>query len=886
VTSPPFQAPENGSEAQQNAALALYLLRLLEQRRDPHERIWPGERALRTVLYACHVAEALHDLGLPGLTHHLTEPALNWLIALPLDLLPEDLRPFRLVPARFKVLALAGKFDPSRLMGDLEALGQFFNPATGWLQEAPLDLAPTLLTLTWLDALGHLEARGLLPPAHKERLSAGLAAAEAALAGWLARALAEAEPGARAEEAAPRFGDLAPPAEAAYAVALLARFGRLPAEGDRADAARRALLEALPERQPGDWRRAERLHTALHLMQAFGSHAETRAAVEAVLAGMRRRYADDEAQREPVPVHALVLRLAIACHGEALRVALLESLWRDSRAHAEAEQRQEQAQLEAEFTALIRQTIKVQLTPPQRLTGTSARGEVYRLRFGLSTESTDEHSAPLSTPRDSLRLIVKKGPPDVLARAMRRYRELPDSLQRLFARHSTVPEGQAERAAPGYLIMQDLADMLPLSEVLGQLDRPVILAEEREQAAAAAAHAAGGVLRALHAHARRPGVLGHHLDVIYLTPMAAALEIVAQPQAFPELQAWLGGALTANRRRYRPPAWYLQQLRRHADRLTPPSLGYAHGDCHSRNLMLSRDNAECKFVDIETLTSAEDYLVDYGLLLEDVAVYQSLPYGAERGRLEWDEIETGQPGAPDNRITYPAFPRSEAVIAFQAELLRELGGFAAELGDAHWKPRLWLAAARGLLLLASRQLSSYAVEPHRRTRGPRYVNDGKLVRLAYAEALRLLRELVEHLNSRQPSALPDLPFSGAHRPARSGSLSPATALAAALDTALGADTDRQAVEGRPHLSDYVTRNGRRLVARLHAQRDAPVLYLAARPAKLLDAHQLAVPVSPGDPALAPGLLSRVDWRSAAEVEPTVELARQTRQLVNHAGGGA
>src|SRR5205814_6154164 len=114
----------------------------------------------------------------------------------------------------------------------------------------------------------------------------------------------------------------------------------------------------------------------------------------------------------------------------------------------------------------------------------------------------------------------------------------------------------------------------------------------------------------------------------------------------------------------------------------------------------------------------------------------------KRGRVTCDEISTGQTDseaeAPEDWMAYPAFPRSEAVVDFQLELLRHLKNFAEELDDASWQPRLWLATARGLLLLASRQLSSQAVAP-RRAHGPRFVNDARLVQLSFAEALRLLR---------------------------------------------------------------------------------------------------------------------------------------------------
>ncbi len=877
----PFVAA-GSTEAQKNTELAVYLLRYLEQKRHPQERIWPGERGLRTLQYACQVLEALYELNLRGLTNHLAEPAANWLVALPLDVPAEDLRPYRLYPSRFKVLAQVGKFDPARLLTDFEALDHHFDPATGWLRDAPIDLHPTLVSLIWLDTLAQLDAHSLLPPEYRAHSDQALVAVNTAFDAWLAQA-AGGQPAP--EQAGLRPGDLTNVGDASYAFELLCRYGQMKLESERAEAARQVFVAAVRATPAAAVHRSDRLYTGIHLQQRYPQHAEVREAVAALLAEIRLRYESDDCQRESVAYHALALRLLIAHHGEALRTGLLEKLWQDSLASAEAEQRQEQALLEAEFASLIRQTIRVQLTPPQRLTGTSARGEVFRVRFGLTTESTDEHGTPLSTPRDTLRLIVKKGPPEVLARAIQRYGDLPEPLQKLFARHTQLPEGHA----PGYLIMQDLADMQPLSEVLGQLDRPVILADEKARTAAQVAGAVNTVLHGLHSSERRLSILGHQLDVVYLAPMADALERLAQPQAFPELKQWLGGPLAANRRRYRPLDWYLHQLRRYEAQLNPPSLGFVHGDCHSRNLMLSRDLTTCRFVDIETLTSAEDYVVDYGLLLEDVALYQSLPYGSERGRMEWDEIQTTRPTNPartlDNYISYPPFPRSEAVLAFQTELLAGLRTYAESLGDAGWQRRLWLAIARGLLLLASRQLTSHTVEPHRKSRGPRYVNDTKLVQVAYAEALRLLRELTEHLSVRKAAPLPDLPFPGEHRAPAADTPAPVAALITALGESLGDRAERRAVATRPYLTDYVTRSGQRLIARVHTQAAAPVLYLAARPDQLIDPQGLAAPLLAEDAAVAaPGLGSRVALAALnGTLPPILDLVRQAQQLADLAG---
>lgn len=876
----PFLSPfiPNGStEVQQNTELTLYLLRFLEQKRDPHERIWRGDRGVRTLQFACNALEALHELNLKGLTNHLAEPAVNWLLALPLDLPANDLRAFRLYPGRFKTLARLGRFDAARLMGDYDVLSQLFDPATGWIHDAPVDLHPTLVTMVWVDTLLYLEAAGLLSPALLAQREQALLAISAGFDVWLNAQQAGATPPQAASAAGLRPGDFANPGDASYALDILYRAGHLLPTSPGVETAGKVLTAVVRDRHAADLRRTDLLYTALHLQMRFSLLAETRTVVETLLRDLRQSYENEECQGEPVTFHTLVLRLLAAHHGESLRTTILERLWRDSVASSEAHERQEQAELETEFVNLVRQSIRVQLTPPQRITGTRARGEVYRLRFGLTTESTDEHGSPLSTPRDTLRLIVKKGSPEVLAGAIARYRNLPEPLQRLFARHADIPQDQA----PGYLIMQDLAEMQPLSEVLAQLDRPVIMADERSLAMADVAASTSRIMQVLHGFERRASLIGYQLEVVYLAPMTQALERLAQPSAFPELRHWLTDSLSINGRKYRRLDWYLLQLRRHEAVLNPASLGYVHGDCHSRNLMLSRDFSLAKFVDIETLSSADDYIVDYGLLIEDIAVYQSLPYGSERGRVGWEDIETGGE-AGEYHIKYPAFPRSEAVVAYQTELLRRLRAYAESIGDTSWQARLWLAIARGLLLLATRQLTSNTVEPQRRRHSPRYVNDVRLVQTTYAEAIRLLRELVEHLNSRKGAPLPELPFPGEHRP--STSEPQAASLAALLDSltqTLGETVERRPVMERPDLADYVTRPGQHLLARITLLGEPPVVYLGARPEQLSDPSGLVNPLGLEDASVvAPELGSRVTLADGILPEQIVDLVRQAQQLAS------
>jgi hypothetical protein len=870
------------AEHEKNADLAVYLLNYLEQKCDRQERIWRGDQPIRTVQYTCHSLEALGLVDLRGVTDHLAGPAIDWLLDLAFgrDVLPDELRALHVYPSRFKTLASLKRFDPARLGADWANLGRLLDPTTGWIHDAPFPLNPALTTMIWVDTLLHLEPLGLMDADERLWRDRALDAIAAAFDAWVDRATAAL---AASPQAAllpdglgfGRAGEIANSGDASYALDLLLRAGRLPADAPRADGVRQLLTDAVRGRRLGDMRQTDLLYCGIHLRAHFPGQVETREVVEGFISELRERYHNNECQREPVSFHALALRLLAAHHGERLREAILEKLWLRHRQAAEAELRLEQAQTETAFVDLIRQMIQVGLGQIESITGTTARGEVYRLRFGLATEVTDERGSPLfSLPRDSLRLIVKKGSPEALARASQRYRELPESLQQLFARHAPAP-GQGG-VSPGYLVMQDLADMQPLSDILDQLDRPALRREEHENIAAAA-RAVAATMRALHGYERRPSVVGQQFDVIYLSPIVDNLNRLCQPFAFPELKQWVEGTFEANGWFCKKFDYYLRRLIHYEPSLRPPALGYAHGDCHSRNLMLNRDLTRAKFIDIETLSKSEDYVVDYGLLIEDVAVYQTLRARAGREPFDWDSVQTSRPGIAsttlENRIIYPAFPqRSPVDRRFQHELVALLSEYAAGIGDATWQERLWLSIARGLFLLAARQLTSHTLEPKRRRDGL------KLVQVAYAEALRLLRELIDHLDQKEDAALPELPFPGEHRAPRPPERAEAglvAALLAAISAELGDRVDRQPAPDAPYFIDYYSRSGHGRFARLHTKSSAPVLYLACRPDQLDDPDHLAQPAGEGDWA------ARIPLTPDLPMPAVAALVRQAYQLIDH-----
>lgn len=764
----PFETSADG-EVEKNADLALYLLNSLDQNRESRQHIWLGDRQIVTLQYTAHVVEALYNLNIQGITTgEPVDRAADWLQELPLahNLSYEENEALRIYPTRLKTLALLNRFDHPQLVVDFAELSRLIDERTGWIHNAPTDLSPTLVTMIWIDTLLYLWTRGVDDPWLRSRGDKAIAAVKAAFEEWLSRSLAATR---RSETISndpgpSRTGEIINTGDASYALHLLIRAGCLPLDSPLAEDARQVFNSFLGHWRFADMRRYNFLYCGIHLRNHFRQDAEVSRTLQAFVDGLRERYQSNECQREPIPFHALALRLLVAHEGDGLRQVITHKLWQQTREQVNARRHFEQQQLRDEFIQVAQRSIRIDLSQLQRFTGTRARGEIYRLQFGLVTEATDERGLPYHVSTGALRLVVKKGPREALVRAVERYRELPEPLQALFAQHTSF---QDHGQVASYLVMQDLADMQPLSELVADIDR--LPRHERQATAAEAATAVARALHRLHGHNPAQKLAGH-LNLAYIGPMMDSLNRLCQPGAFPELKRWFEGPLMVNGRIYRRFDWYLSRIAHQERRLRPVFSGYAHDDCHSRNIMLNRSATQAAFVDIDTLTNTADYIVDYGLLLEDLAVYQSLPYGEEAGRVRWEDIQVHRPQSSsdeafESRITYPAFPcSSEAVVYFQRKLVEHLTRFAESHKDPNWKQRLWLATARGLLLLASRQVSSRTLHPHRRSSGATLLNDLRLVQVAYAEALRLMHELSEHLGSKEGLPLPELPFPGQHQP--------------------------------------------------------------------------------------------------------------------------
>jgi Phosphotransferase enzyme family len=726
------------TDLEKDTDLAIFIVDYFDAGRNTVTGAWPGERETRRLQNTCHIIESVSELGLGQFSDRLIDPAVKWLTDLPLlrQVLQQDRHSVRIYPVRFKSLAALNHFDADRLRADFNSLCNYANTRTGFLHDVPGDFKSALVTMIWLDTLLSLREVNSNESTWLARLDPGLDAISAALFKWLD------------EGGVDGFGpgrplEITNAGDASYALDLLLRSNRLTIVSPEVERAMNALLHAVNIRNLADpGKRA--LYSCLILSRYFSHLPQVQTAVTDLLRDVRTRYEAGAQGDHPDYYHAIILRLLAAHHKAALRDSIFETLWLRNRQAAAREVDGAEQQQRSALTQLIHQHIQVNLGRVRRLSGTRTHGVVYRVQFSLQSEATDRDGHPFAIVPNSLQFIVKQGSIESLSRTIRRFGELPAELRGYFAHHSDKAENAGD---DWYLLMEDLVGLTPLSEVLDRIDLRWAGRAEHDQMARLTA-AVSSTLRALHQHNRHAPVATNELGWLYLNPIAQSVNTLCEAGAFPELKAYIEQGFTANGRAYQPLNHYLAKLQQHADRLTTPAVGGVHGDCHSRNLMIDDALKVVKFVDLETLSYTDDYLTDYGLLFEDVALYRYLPRGQRPDALTTNDID-----AEAASVTYPPIPRAaDSVLYFQTCLLDQISTFAQTVGDVHYKPRLWLAIARNLVQLIARQLP--LTDPLRR---PELL---KLSAVAYAETARLLSELVDHLESPDNARLPMLPFQG------------------------------------------------------------------------------------------------------------------------------
>ncbi len=294
-------------------------------------------------------------------------------------------------------------------------------------------------------------------------------------------------------------------------------------------------------------------------------------------------------------------------------------------------------------------------------------------------------------------------------------------------------------------------------------------------------------------------VVGYQVARLYFMRLDRALIAMCRPEKFPRLKDFFRGFWHGGRR-YDSIERYQTLLYRYSEALRPPSLMLMHGDCHGRNVMLDDCYEQIKLIDLDKLDPAGDYILDMGLLIEDVALFRRIFDETYRAYLRPDEIDVSADGA---EIRYPHLV-GEVAAHFQAVLLHHLEPFAAELGDKNFRLRLWLSIALYLLRLVDK------------------VTDLRHGAVLYAEAIKLIDALVYHLETGQPLPPIPIPRESAHG-AESGPALAWTPETLALQAAVLAQASAAGLEVR----SAVRSNGRS-VAYFVGRPDEPFAIIDAK----------------------------------------------------------
>lgn len=770
-----------------NAEFAVRLVNHLESELDLHLEEQPQPSPRRHVANTCQIAEGLHAIAIPQITAPLIERALNWLVTLNLysHSSDEEVLSARLHPSRFKTLAQMGRLDTeTATLQEFRELSKGVTANDGVLHDTPVS-SLSLATMIWLDTLAHLKMRGWDIGRYRKRSLCAYRTCATLYTEWLHPNGARDKTNGKTPRAKPdskRAADnklcLNNPADASYALDLLLRHSDLTPKHAATRDGQIKLVAALKNRKRNDWRNYDSLYCAIQLATYFRDDAQVQETILELLTELRATFGVFSAE-QALPLAALSLRLLGTFYGSALSNEIIKDQWRFQR---EQERKTEEARTQeqnTELAKLLRETFEIEIGAKELLSNPHSENQVWRVRFGFQASGVDDYEQHPRASKNALRIILKQGTVSSLENAVTMYRSLSPALQSYFAEHVSTNQTAQSSDQSAYMVMRDLAEMELLADIYQRFDRTLLEAEDKRNLVQSARQVALA-FHALHHEPYPAKGATNQLERLYLTPLTASIDQVCAT-SFPTLRDFVEGGFDAGSAKYKPLAYYLNELRKREEKIRPVKLGKIHGDAHSRNLMLDSAWQRVKFIDVEYFADDRDYLADYALLLEDIAFYQYLPHRRETARLRFDQfnhtLSGKEPATRDalpltrpqnvspraerahkeksirNAIQYPLLPiDSEAALLFQQTLLTQLKGFADSIGDSNWKARLWLAIAQALLLLLERQARSQSFKGIERD----ILN---LALVIYAEAVRLLDELVANLMWQWP--LPELPFRGA-----------------------------------------------------------------------------------------------------------------------------
>ncbi|HEY7339862.1 MAG TPA: phosphotransferase [Ktedonobacterales bacterium] len=732
---------------QEDAALGAYLLLYLRQHFDADRGTWQASDDRDTLRRSCHAVEVLHRLNFDAQSRQMVRDGGDWLINMPFRdrLSAEERANLHLYPSRFKTLAYLDRFDDDQVRLDFANL---LSKAVGGMLRN-VGESDVLTTCITLDTLLTLERRGQRRAVcSDDRFNAVVGALLQQFKSWKVGRPASSAPSDSVTKSPARRPvtrcEIDNPRDLSYVLGLLLQVDRPGLAAPQVNRILTVLLLTLKQRDRA--RQSDivpSLYVALQLAEHFHGDEQVRVEIDSLLRDVRNLYQrPDAVRRWDLATHTLVLRLLLTLHD----VISGDSLSHSIAAHLlhEAEQRRAIAQntLDTDLATVIRERMQVRLGGVEELSGGFTSDRIFRVPFSywFPVPGFDGDRPFLTGAVPTTSLIVKRSTSDAFHTATANYNLLPQRLREYFVRQPA--ESQVYKSGLSsayYLPMEDLADMRTFYDVFNEMDQRAVstgqmrLLQSATEQICRVSFALFG--ESADGHTPFPGT---QLARLYLSRIEKSL--MRGLVRVPWLKNLIQGFHVGNQR-YKGLDYYLALINRHATLLQPHALGLAHGDFHARNIMVSAHGDEVKLIDLDKLDWSGDYLADLGNLLTDICIYRRVSepesdYGLARTDLALSK--SSEPGLAENTLRYPPLGRS-ATIAFQLSVLEQIEGFADELGDTSWKPRLWLAAATALIVRVA------------------FHAEREVAAVLFGESVRLLHELTRYLDQgQQNQQLPPL----------------------------------------------------------------------------------------------------------------------------------
>lgn len=712
-------------DTKQNARLATQLVMSLRAQQQPNGS-WPGSDLGHNLRNTCHALEALHLLGGAPFPRVIAN-GVHWLLNLD-DEIDENSGAWvtiRLHPSRFKTLARLREFQDEKLQEDFaELCGRIGED--GLLNKILED--QLLGSLIVMDCLLELRSAGQGLPEYEHVAQSTLPAIQTNLQRWC-------NSGADRQ----RQGLVDNVGEASYALDILLRSGSIPLDDPLCASVRAAMLDALSPQRNQRVLEKDALYSAIQLNSYYPADQEVLATVGRFHQFLHQRFAQGEERRwlKQEDMLPLILRMLLTCGGEALGQSMIGRLWEEaftSRQHLDREQDTARNQ---QFAQMLRQRVEIDIRNAVRLTGGITTARVFRVEYAIQTDILADRAALHRN--GAMRVVIKTDHRAALERSVLQYQKLPVALQGYFARHAHVTEIVGDAGPVGFMVLEDLTeDYATFREVLDEVDKRRPSPDDRTRLLQAT-NAIITCLFDIYSRTLRPidDIAGAQVSRLYLSRLDRSLLDMVSDHRFPRLKDFLRGFTLETgdgvEIHFKSIGHYQQALHRHLQRLRPPCLVTTHGDCHSRNIMLDKCFERAKFIDLDRIDPAGDYILDIALLLEDVTLFRRFFDEKYRFCLHPDEIALSTDRA---HIAYPTLVTETAQL-FQQTLLEAVANFADRCQDRYYRERLWLGIALHLLRLVDKQ------------------SEIRLAAALYVEAIKLLDVLTDSMNGQR--LLPKLP---------------------------------------------------------------------------------------------------------------------------------